>query len=476
MSTTSPDQDQDQEQERTKGESSPADLDEALAGLDERDALVRQARETLEQTFASLKLTPAEELALAPELGRLRDLARKLDDNTIEIAAFGMVGQGKSSVLNALMGHDTFPTGAIHGTTVDQTAKPWQSVTLSAADTDAAQLVLIDTPGIDEVNGEVREALARDVARHADLLLFIVSGDIHRRELEALSELREAHKPIIIVFNQIDRYPDADRDQIYRKIRDERVRSLVREEDIVMTAARPDPIKVKVREADGSTTILWERPESLIEPLKKRILEVLESEGKALVALNTLLFAGDLHQEIVKHKMRIRDDAANRLIWNFAIAKGAAVALNPIPVADMAGGLAIDVGMVAALGKLYNLPLTRKTASGLVKEIVKALGALGAVEVVGRLILSGIKGGLAATSMLTFGLTLLGYGAVGLAQGATAAWTSYVLGQATKVYLEQGCQWGARGIRTVMREILDQATADSIMGRLRDDLKKRVKM
>ena len=46
------------------------------------------------------------------------------------------------------------------------------------------------------------------------------------------------------------------------------------------------------------------------------------TEGKALVALNTLLFAGDLHQDIVAHKVRIREDAAGRLIWNFALAKG----------------------------------------------------------------------------------------------------------------------------------------------------------
>ena len=85
---------------------------------------------------------------------------------------------------------------------------------------------MVDTPGIDEVGGEVREALARDVARHADLILFIVSGDMQRREIEALSELREAQKPIILVFNQIDRYPEVDRDQIYAKIKDERVKHL----------------------------------------------------------------------------------------------------------------------------------------------------------------------------------------------------------------------------------------------------------
>src|SRR5258708_34534877 len=108
-----------------------------------------------------------------------------------------------------------------------------------------------------------------------------------------------------------------------------------------MTAARPDPFKVKVQLPDGSTTVQWERPAPLIEPLKVRILDVLEREGKALVALNTLLLAGDLHEEIVSRKVRIRDEAANRLIWNFSLAKGAAGGLNPIPVADLAGGVRV---------------------------------------------------------------------------------------------------------------------------------------
>src|SRR5438445_2923067 len=138
-----------------------------------------------------------------------------------------------------------------------------------------------------------------------------------------------------------------------------------------MTAARPDPVKVTVQRPAGTTTVSWERPAPVIEPLQLRILEVLEHEGKALVALNTLLFAGDLHEGIVAHKVRIRDDAANRLIWNFALAKGAAVALNPIPVADMAGGLVVDVAMIVALSKVYGIPLTRRTAASLVREIVK---------------------------------------------------------------------------------------------------------
>jgi GTP-binding protein Era len=457
------------------------ELAEMLDRLDEAqtDEVVERARESLETTLSGLKLTPEEEHALADELRQLRELGQKLDENTVEIAAFGMVSRGKSSVLNALLGHDVFKVGTTHGTTVSRASQRWEhSAAPGHPGLEGARLVLVDTPGIDEVGGEGREALARDVARHADLILFVVSSDMQRREIEALAELREVQKPIILVFNQVDRYPETDRDQIYAKIKDERIRDLIRPDDVVMTAARPDPFKVKVQLPDGTTTVQWERPAPLIEPLKLRILDVLEREGKALVALNTLLLAGDLHEEIVAHKLRIRDAAANRTIWNFAIAKGAAVALNPIPVADMAGGLAVDVGMIVALSRVYGIPLTRRTATSLVRDMMFALGALGAVEVATRLLAGGIKSSLAGLSILSGGLaiplTALGYGAVGLAQGGTAASTSYVLGHGAKVYLKQGCQWGPRGIKTVVQQILVEAKSDSVIDRLRADLKARI--
>ena len=451
-------------------------LEAHIAGEDES---VERAKASLEATLASLKLTPEEEAALSSELAQLRDLGKKLEESTIEIAAFGMVSRGKSSVLNALMGQDVFAVGATHGTTVQRAAQRWQHDPAGRPGLEGARLIVVDTPGIDEVGGEVREALARDVARHSDLLLFIVSGDMQRSEIEALTELRDAQKPIILVFNQIDRYPEVDRDQIYSKIKDERVKDLIRPDDIVMTAARPDAFKVKIQLPDGSSQIQWERPAPLIEPLKARILDVLEREGKALVALNTLLIAGDLHSEIIERKVRIRDDAANRLIWNFAMATGAAVALNPIPVVDIAGGLAIDVGMIVALSNVYGIPLTRRTAASLVRDMMLALGAMGAAGIIGRLIYSGIKSSLAGVTVLSGGLaaplTALGYGVFGLAQASVAASTSYVLGHGAKTYLRQGCQWGPRGIKTVIHQILADAKADSVVDRLKDDLKKRLK-
>jgi GTPase SAR1 family protein len=457
--------------------------DELLERLDnddeEANGPISRARASLEKTIAGMKLTPEETAALADELKELRELTTKLDEQRIEIAAFGLVSRGKSSVLNALAGREVFRAGATHGTTTKRDAHPWESAELGTPGLDGARLVLVDTPGLDEVGGQVRETLARHVARHADLLLFVCAGDLLRSEIEALSELRAADKPILLVFNQIDKYPPEDIEAIRAKIQDERVRDLIQPRDIVLTAARPDPVRVKVRHPDGTTTTDWERPEPIIQPLKLRILEVLEGEGKALVALNALLTAGDLHGKIVERKMAIRDEAANAMIWNYAIAKGAAVALNPIPVADMAGGLAVDIAMVMNLSRLYGLPLTRRTAIGLVKDMSLALAALGAVEVATRVLASGVKSALAGVTVLSGGLAaplaMAGYGAIGVAQGGTAALSSYVIGRGAKRYLQEGGQWGKLGIKTVLWQILDEARADSVLDRIKGELKKKVR-
>ena len=440
---------------------------------------VDRARDSLDATIASLRLTPEEERAMAPELGQLRDLALKLDQATVEIVAFGMVSRGKSSVLNALLGRDLFEVGAVHGTTVRRSAHEWAGAAADGEGPGGARLVLVDTPGIDEVGGEVREAQARDAARRADLILFIVSGDMRRLEVDALAELRRHRKPILVVFNQVDRYPDADRDAILAKLEDERVKGLVRPEDVVLCAARPDPTPVKVRTPDGSTRTEWERPAPLIEPLRARILDVLGREGKALVALNALLAAGDLHAGILEGKVRAREEEADRLVWRYSIAKGAAVALNPVPVADLAGGVAVDVAMILALSRVYGIPLTRPAAVRLVRDMTFALGATGLVHYATRLIGSGVKASLAGATVMSGGLaaplTALGYGAIGLTQAVAGATASYVIGHAAGTYLRQGGQWGDKGLKTVVQELLAQAKADSIVDRLRDELKSQVK-
>ncbi len=226
---------------------------------------------------------------------------------------------------------------------------------------------LIDTPGIDEVDGEAREALARQIAKQADLILFLIAGDMTKVEYKALSELREASKPILLVFNKIDQYPDADRLAIYHKIRDERVRELLSPDEIVMAAASPLVARA-VRRSDGTTAAQLGTGKPQIEELKLKILEILHREGKSLVALNSMLYADDVNERLVERKMVIRDQSANRIIWNGVITKAVAIAINPITIVDILSSAVIDVAMILALSRLYGIPMTRQGAIGLLQK------------------------------------------------------------------------------------------------------------
>ena len=81
-----------------------------------------------------------------------------------------------------------------------------------------------------------------------------------------------------------------------------------------------------------------------------------------MVALNTMLCAGDINEQLVQRKMEIRDEAANRIIWNAVMTKTVAIALNPITVVDILSGAVIDVVMILTLSKVYGIAMTEAGA------------------------------------------------------------------------------------------------------------------
>ena len=95
------------------------ELDEAIHSFDtiQGELNYRQAQTALRGLVAGLDLTAQERQGLEPEITGLESMLDKLDRQIVHIAAFGMVGRGKSSLLNALLGETVFETGAIHGVT-----------------------------------------------------------------------------------------------------------------------------------------------------------------------------------------------------------------------------------------------------------------------------------------------------------------------------------------------------------------------
>jgi uncharacterized protein (DUF697 family) len=196
-------------------------------------------------------------------------------------------------------------------------------------------------------------------------------------------------------------------------------------------------------------------------------LEILDREGLALLALNGALYAADRSDRIAALRVELRDRHATQTIWSYAAIKSLAVALNPIPIADLVGGSAVDIAMVVTLSHIYGLEISWRQSRKLVTSILKAAGWLAggvALEYTFNLASSAFK------------LLTAGYGTVltAIPQGAAAGFGSYIVGHAAKHYFEHGSSWGRQSPKQVVREILEQTDRQSVLDHLKDEIRKRM--
>jgi small GTP-binding protein len=405
--------------------------------------------------------------AVRDDLQNLKSALEKLDRQVIRIAAFGLVSRGKSAVINALLGQKVLTTGPLHGVT------QWPKSVRWTPPSGKVQIEFIDTPGLDEIEGETRAKMAKEVARQSDLILFVVAGDITRTEYEALLELRQSHKPLILVFNKIDLYPEIDRQNIYQQLQQlstQTARPLFSPDEIVMVAAEPQPIPVRVEWEDGKVIQEWEESPPQVEALKEKILTILNREGRSLLALNSLTQARDAQINIARKTLELRADEAEKIIWEYAKYKALIIAVNPVAIFDLLGGTLADLTMIRALARLYGLPITSYEAGKLWKTIVTSISSLLLTEIVSLVILGLAKTGAAIGSILENPVTFTTYATAALTQGTIAGYGSYLVGKAAKKYLEQGCTWGPLGADTAIQEILNQVSPNMIIYRLRQEL------
>lgn len=429
---------------------------EAAAAADPGEAHLELARRSLRGLIEDTRVPAPVRSALAADYAEVRRMLDKLEQGQVHIAAFGRVGVGKSSLLNALIGERCFSTSPLHGETTGVGQAPWQEAA-------SGGVYLVDTPGIDEVGGEERERMAREAARRADLLLFVAEGDLTGAEREALAALAAAGRPMLLVLNKADHYDEAERAALLARLA-QRATGLVDPANIVAASADPAPERVVARDMAGTERETRRRPPPDVAELGRRLWAILEAEGKSLAALNAGLFAGELSEAVGRRIVEARRQAAEKLVRTYCIAKGVAVAFNPLPVADLVAAAAVDAGMVVHLSRLYGLPLSRREAGSLIRVIATQMAALMGTVWAVHLVSSALKVGSAGLSvMLTAG-----------AQGAVAYYSTYVVGRAAEAYLARGCSWGEGGPRAVVAEILESVDRDSVIRQARRDLKARL--
>lgn len=123
----------------------------------------------------------------------------------VHIAIFGRTNDGKSTLMNRLVGHDVAIVSDKPGTTTDPVQKALEVNGLGAA-------VLFDTPGLDdttELGGE-RMARTAKVLDKTDIAIVLFSSAEGASQLRIIEECRIREIPTIVVLNKMDATTDLE--------------------------------------------------------------------------------------------------------------------------------------------------------------------------------------------------------------------------------------------------------------------------
>jgi GTP-binding protein Era len=297
--------------------------------------------------------------------------------------------------------------------------------------------------------------------RYTDLVLFVADGDLNRIEIDALNQLCDLNKPVLLVINKADLFGPAQIKEISESIL-RKIGHRIGASDIVFAAGAPRETEREIHKADGSIEIVRYHPKSKIDVLEARMLEVLDREGKAIIALNASLFATDVSEQIKQLKQQVRSKEVMRLIYYFMFGKALVVGANPLPVFDVLAGIASDAMMVRRIGAIYGTDFSLKNSQNMVLEILRAWGLMAAAEY-------GLHVAADLLRTFTFGTSTV---LTAVPQGLAAAWSTYVVGNAANIYFRDA-GWSGRSPKDIVQVILAGAETQktSILAPIRDQLK-----
>jgi len=411
-------------------------VDATPAGSGSPPPTVVRCRELLDQWRRSLRLSQREQGLLGGELVQLDRQLQRLQQHTLRIAVFGRVGVGKSSLINALIGEPLLATDVAHGSTRHQQGVVWP---VSIADLNRVELV--DTPGIDEINAAGRARLASRVAMGADLVLLVVDSDLTRTDREALQTLLSSGKPLHVVLNRSDRWPEQELSALFNSIRSRLPGDL----PLTVVAAAPRQAELQ---ADGG--VRSARTPAQVGALEQQLRSQLKHEGVLLLALQALRQADKFQRTCQQLRLQHHRRSAQGLIGRYAAAKATGVAINPVLAFDLAGGMACDTALVVQLSRLYGLPLTPKAARQLLTQLSGSNALLGGIQIG----LGALKQMLLLLVPMSGGTSLAPAAPVAFAQAALAVHASRRTGQLVAQHLlhPSGGQPGALLQRLARRD------------------------
>ena len=246
----------------------------------------------------------------------------------IHIGFFGRRNAGKSSLINAIAGQPVSLVSETPGTTTDPVRKAMEILPLGP-------VLLIDTPGIDDEGslGEMRVARSKEVIRETDIALLVLSAKVFleenaaflqrglergeppvfqllkalkreqfllpERERALLADFRKEDIPVMLIFTQVDRLSEAEREAL----------------QIVIKILREEKTKYGISEVRSSSGLNLEGIEEIKSALgaflskqkERRLFSDLVETGDYIVLVSPIDESAPKGRIILPQQMAIRD-------------------------------------------------------------------------------------------------------------------------------------------------------------------------
>lgn len=365
---------------------------------------VRQALVEVEQVLLRLKVeaddTNSALAGVQPQVSLLQSqvgqIANDLDRETLRLMVMGAKGSGKTALLQLLQS--------------SWMAQVSQPVTLYEA----------PSFGVETAGGLDAEVLLLKQAIAADLVLFLVTGDLTDSELQQIKRLA-ARKRTLLVFNKQDLYLPEERQTILSRMQNWS-RGVLSGDDIVAIAAAPKPLKVRHYQDDETVQEWMEEQPPDLATLTQQLTTVVQEESRQLVLASSLNQAIDLKAQAGAALNDVRRVKAMPIVEKFQwISAGTAFA-SPIPTLDVVATAAINVQMILDLGTIYQQKFSVDQAQKVVTTLGSLILKLGLVEFSTRTISHLLK-----TNAVT-------YIAGGCIQAVSAAYLTRIAGLALIEY------------------------------------------
>jgi GTP-binding protein EngB required for normal cell division/uncharacterized protein (DUF697 family) len=299
------------------------------------------SREQVEARIAALTQHGGQPANAAREL---QTLDQRAAEGQLQVALFGEINAGKSSLLKALAPDAEAAIDVIGGSTDRARRHP-------ARLPDGSEIVLWDLPGLDRAGGEAEAEAARAEALRSHVVVYVCDGDLGRREREELEALAALDKPLVVALNKRDRYRSDELDALAQRL------GALPGVDRVVEIQSGGEERVLVRAADGSEAWQTRARGARIEPLVCAIRELAQTGIETLERRREAAVLTVVDRRLAAEEDALRARRAEEEVRTYTrrAVIGALAAVAPGTDLVIQGALAS--ALLRALGRVYGVPI-----------------------------------------------------------------------------------------------------------------------